>query len=118
MTFALQNALLHPERAPGVESSLDFSQPLDLSFSPPCYDKFPCLRLAQNALAHGGTAPLVFNAANEIAVEAFLSNRLGFQQIPAIIEAVLSKTPCEPAASLDIIQGADSAARIAAKELI
>ena len=90
MTFALQNALLHPERAPGVESSLDFSQPLDLSFSPPCYDKFPCLRLARNALAHGGTAPLVFNAANEIAVEAFLRNRIGFLQISDIIDHSLS----------------------------
>lgn len=90
MTFALQNALLHPERAPGIEASLDFSQPLDLSFSPPCYDKFPCLRLARNALAHGGTAPLVFNAANEIAVEAFLRNRIGFLQISDIIDHSLS----------------------------
>lgn len=90
MTFALQNALLYPQRAPGVEPSLDFSKPLDLSFSPPCYDKFPCLRFAKDALAHGGTAPLVFNAANEIAVEAFLRNRIGFLQISDIIDHSLN----------------------------
>jgi 1-deoxy-D-xylulose-5-phosphate reductoisomerase len=90
MTFALQNALLYPQRAPGVEPSLDFSKPLDLSFSPPCYDKFPCLRFAKDALAHGGTAPLVFNAANEIAVEAFLRNRIGFLQISDIIDYSLN----------------------------
>ena len=90
MTFALQNALLYPERAPGVEASLDFSNPVDFSFSPPCYDKFPCLRLGKDALAQGGTAPLVFNAANEIAVEAFLRNRIGFLQISDIIDHSLN----------------------------
>ena len=90
MTFALQNALLHPERAPGVDPTLDFSQPLDLSFSPPCYEKFPCLKLAKDALAQGGSAPLIFNASNEIAVEAFLRNRIGFLQISDIIDHSLS----------------------------
>ena len=81
-------------------------------------DRFPCISLGRAALEAGGTAPAVLNAANEIAVAAFLSNRIGFQEIPAIIQAVLSKTPCEPAASLDIIRGADNAARIEAKKLI
>ena len=100
MTFALQNALLYPQRAPGVEPSLDFSQPLDLSFSPPCYEKFPCLRFAKDALEQGGTAPLVFNAANEIAVEAFLRNRIGFLQISDIIDHSLNTSSNKPTGSI------------------
>ena len=111
MTFALQNALLHPERAPGVEPSLDFSQPLDLSFSPPCYDKFPCLRFAKDALAHGGTAPLVFNAANEIAVEAFLRNRIGFLQISDIIDHSLNTSSNKQTGSLDELLELDAEVR-------
>jgi 1-deoxy-D-xylulose-5-phosphate reductoisomerase len=111
MTFALQNALLHPERAPGVESSLDFSKPLDLSFSPPCYDKFPCLRFAKDALDHGGTAPLIFNAANEIAVEAFLRNRIGFLQISDIIEHSLNTSTNKQTGSISDLLELDKQVR-------
>jgi 1-deoxy-D-xylulose-5-phosphate reductoisomerase len=111
MTFALQNALLYPERAPGVESSLDFSNPLDLSFSPPCFDKFPCLRLGVDALAQGGNAPLVFNAANEIAVEAFLRNRIGFLQIADIIEHSLNTISNKQTDSLDELLDLDAEVR-------
>jgi len=111
MTFALQNALLHPERAPGVESSLDFSKALDLSFSPPCYDKFPCLRLGRDALAQGGTAPLVFNAANEIAVEAFLRNRIGFLQISDIIDHSLNTNSNKQTNSIDELLELDAEVR-------
>ena len=90
MTFALQYALLYPQRAEGVHKSLDFSKPLDLQFTPPSLDRFPCLRLARESLDQGGFAPLVFNAANEIAVEAFLLNRIGFPQISDIIDTTLS----------------------------
>ncbi len=111
MTFALQNALLHPERAPGVESSLDFSKALDLSFSPPCYDKFPCLRLGKDALTQGGTAPLVFNAANEIAVEAFLRNRIGFLQISDIIDHSLNTISNKQTDSIDELLELDAEVR-------
>ena len=111
MTFALQNALLHPERAPGVESSLDFSKALDLSFSPPCYDKFPCLRLGKDALGQGGTAPLVFNAANEIAVEAFLRNRIGFLQISDIIDHSLNTISNKQTDSIDELLELDAEVR-------
>ena len=111
MTFALQNALLYPERAPGVEPSLDFSNPVDLSFSPPCYDKFPCLRLGQAALAQGGTAPLVFNAANEIAVEAFLRNRIGFLQISDIIDHSLNTISNKQTSSIDELLELDAKVR-------
>ena len=118
MRVPIAYGLAFPDRMASGAEVLDLTRQPALEFSKPDVDRFPCVSLGRAALEAGGTAPAVLNAANEIAVAAFLSNRLGFQQIPAIIEAVLSKTPCEPAASLDIIQGADSAARIAAKELI
>ena len=103
MTFALQNAMLYPERAPGVDPSLDFSSPLDLSFFPPDYSRFPCLRLAKEALSHGGNAPLVFNAANEVAVDAFLMNRIGFLQISDIIDGSLNTIVNQSADSLEAL---------------
>ena len=101
MTFALQNALLFPDRMEGVEQGLDFSQPLELSFSPPSPDKYPCLKLAQDCLAKGGTAPLVFNAANEVAVAAFLRNQIGFTEISDIIENTLNTADFPHASSLE-----------------
>ena len=103
MTFALQNAMLYPERAPGVDPSIDFSSPLDLSFFPPDYSRFPCLRLAKEALSHGGNAPLVFNAANEVAVDAFLMNRIGFLQISDIIDGSLNTIVNQSADSLEAL---------------
>jgi len=118
MRVPIAYGLAFPDRMASGAEVLDLTRQPALEFSEPDVDRFPCVSLGRAALEAGGTAPVVLNAANEIAVAAFLSNRLGFQQIPAIIEAVLSKTPCEPAASLDIIQGADNAARIAANKLI
>ena len=118
MRVPIAYGLAFPGRMASGAKVLDLTRQPALEFSEPDEDRFPCISLGRAALEAGGTAPAVLNAANEIAVAAFLSNRIGFQQIPAIIEAVLSKTPCEPAASLDIIRGADSAARIEAKKLI
>jgi len=118
MTFALQHALLFPDRAEGVHSSLDFSKPLDLNFSPPSLDRFPCLRLAKDCLEQGGSAPLVFNAANEIAVSAFLSNRIGFLQISDIIEKTLSKFAQQTQNDLQALLSLDSEARRIAAEII
>ena len=118
MRVPIAYGLAFPGRMASGAKVLDLTRQPALEFSEPDEDRFPCISLGRAALKAGGTAPAVLNAANEIAVAAFLSNRIGFQQIPAIIEAVLSKTPCEPAASLDIIRGADSAARIEAKKLI
>ena len=118
MTFALQHALLFPDRAEGVHSSLDFSKPLDLNFSPPSLDRFPCLRLAKDCLEQGGSAPLVFNAANEIAVSAFLSNRIGFLQISDIIEQTLSKFAQKTQNDLQALLSLDSEARRIAAEII
>ena len=118
MTFALQHALLFPDRAEGVHPSLDFSKPLDLNFSPPALDRFPCLRLAKDCLKQGGSAPLVFNAANEIAVSAFLSNRIGFLQISDIIEQTLSKFAQQTQNDLQALLSLDSEARRIAAEII
>ena len=111
MTFALQNAILFPERHQGVESSLDFSQPLDLSFSPPSLDRYPCLRLAIEAMNQADSAPLVFNAANEIAVDAFLRNRIGFLDISRIIEDTLNDITFISTSSVDELLSLDAETR-------
>ena len=118
MRVPIAYGLAFPGRMASGAKVLDLTRQPALEFSEPDVDRFPCISLGRAALQAGGTAPAVLNAANEIAVAAFLSNRIEFQQIPVIIEAVLSKIPCESAASLDIIRGADSTARIEAKKLI
>ena len=73
--------------------------------------RFPCVRLASEAIRRGGTAPAALNAANEVAVEAFLAGRLPFTGIPEIIERVLHETPAEPLESLDQVYAVDIEAR-------
>ena len=118
MTFALQNALLFPDRMEGVEQGLDFSQSLELSFSPPSPDKYPCLKLAQDCLAMGGTAPLVFNAANEVAVAAFLRNQIGFTEISDIIESTLKTADFPHASSLENLLTFDQEIRLQASAFL
>ena len=118
MTFAIQHALLHPERTPGVDSSIDFSQILNLDFQPPDYQRFPCLRLAISAMEMGGIAPVIFNAANEIAVEAFVQEKISYSDIPKIIEQSLEKMPEQEPEKLEQILSADFEARNLAKALI
>ena len=118
MTFALQNALLFPDRMEGVEQGLDFSQSLELSFSPPSPDKYPCLKLAQDCLAKGGTAPLVFNAANEVAVAAFLRNQIGFTEISDIIESTLNTADFPHASSLENLLAFDQEIRVQASAIL
>jgi 1-deoxy-D-xylulose-5-phosphate reductoisomerase len=73
--------------------------------------RFPCLALAREAARAGGTAPAVLNAANEVAVAAFLEGRLNFSGIAAVIEAVVTDCPAGPAADLESVLAADAAAR-------
>ena len=118
MTFAMQNAILFPERHEGVEPSLDFSQPLDLSFSQPSLERYPCLRLAQKSMETGNSAPLVFNAANEVAVDAFLRNRIGFLDIPRIIENTLNESEFISTESIEALLSSDAESRrIAATQI-
>ena len=112
MRTALAVGFGWPERiASGVDGLDLIAQGGRLDFEPPDLEAFPCLRLAFEALACGGTAPAVLSAANEIAVSAFLQHRIGFLSIPAVVEATLAALPATPATSLDVLGDADGAAR-------
>lgn len=114
MTFPIQNALLHPQRAPGVEAPLDLKRMLSLEFRPVDETRFPLLRLAKNCMAAGGIAPAVFNAANEVAVAAFLDGKVPFLALPRIVDHTLQVTDnFEPAALADVVR-ADAEARTTA----
>jgi 1-deoxy-D-xylulose-5-phosphate reductoisomerase len=89
-----------------------------LTFEPPDEDAFPCLRLARAAAVAGGTAPCVLNAANEVAVHAFLHRLLSFTGIAAVIEQVLERIPAAPVHSFESLYAADAEARALAGELI
>jgi 1-deoxy-D-xylulose-5-phosphate reductoisomerase len=89
MTFPIQHALLHPARVPGAEGGLDFTRTLGLDFRPVDEARFPMLRLARETMHTGGVAPAVFNAANEVAVAAFLESRIPFLAIPQVVEHTL-----------------------------
>ncbi len=116
MTFALQNALLFPERHDGVQEGLDLTMGMELSFNPPDMERYPCLKLAIDALIQGGSAPLVFNAANEMAVDAFLANRIGFTQISSIIDHTLTFFEHRTFQSLNDLLTLDNEARVLAEQ--
>ncbi len=111
MRTPIAYALGFPERIAAGVQFLDLARVGALHFEQPDTQRFPCLRLAYEALATGGTAPTVLNAANEVAVASFLSGELGFRQIPALIETVLAGLACGPVASLEDVLAADHAAR-------
>ena len=89
MTFPIQHALLFPGRAPGVDAPVDLQKLFSLEFRPVDETRYPCLRLARGTMAAGGVAPAIFNAANEVAVAAFLEGRASFLAIPQIIEQTM-----------------------------
>ena len=118
MRTPIAHALGWPERiASGVES-LDLVAAARLDFEAPDLRRFPALRLARAAAEAGGTSPAALNAANEVAVEAFLSGRLGFLGIPAIIEAVLDRHCSRPVADLQDALDADRWARREAESMM
>ncbi len=118
MTFAIQNALLHPDRAEGTQAGLDFDQVLKLELSPPDFNRYPCLQIALKALKNGALAPTIYNAANEIAVAAFLEKTIAFTDIPFIIENTLAKIENIEPESLDNVLNADKLARDIANTLV
>lgn len=93
MTFAIQHVLGYPERLEPTSTPLDLDRIHHLELRPPDWHKFPCLRLAREALRAGGALPALFNTANSIAVESFLAKRLPFAGIPRVIEETLATTP-------------------------
>src|SRR4249919_1451534 len=111
MRTALAVGLAWPERVASGVGTLDLLQHGTLEFEAPDRDAFPCLALAYSALEAGGTAPAILNAANEIAVSAFLQGRVGFLGIPALVEDTLAALPAAAAGTLDILREADRAAR-------
>ncbi len=112
MTFPIQHALLYPERAPaGTDTALPLDKVFALDFRPVDETRYPCLRLARGAMAAGGTAPAVFNAANEVAVAAFLQNRVPFLAIPQIIEHTLAAVKLIEPNTLNQVLAVDAEAR-------
>lgn len=104
-----------PNRLESGVSSLDLVKIGRLDFLPPDFERFPCLRLAYDALKVGGTAPAILNAVNEIAVEAFLADRIGFMDIPSVIESVMATSAIEEVVSIEQLTKVDTEARQAAK---
>jgi 1-deoxy-D-xylulose-5-phosphate reductoisomerase len=111
MRIAIQYALTFPERWNSPLPSLDIYQLPKLEFFKPDQEKFPCLSLAYRALQTGGTAPAALNAANEVAVEAFLNSGISYQEIPQIIESVLDAHSPKEATDLETVLNADAWAR-------
>ena len=118
MRLPIQYALSHPERWEAAIPGLDLTKPMRLDFEVPDRDKFPCLDLAYEALAGGGTWPAVLNAANEEAVSAFLDGRIPFPAIAECIRDVLRAEPARPVAGLEDVLLADSAARRHARQAL
>jgi len=111
MRQPIQYALTYPERLASAVPCLDWTMVSRLDFFPPDRNKFPCISLAYDAIEMGGTAPAVLNAADEVAVEAFLERRIAFSDIPKVIGATLEAHRVEPADSLQAIVSADKWAR-------
>lgn len=118
MRAPIQYALTYPERLGSDLPRLDLAEVGRLTFDRPDVARFPCLRLAYEAARAGGTYPAVLNAADEVAVEAFLNSRLAFLGIPQVIERVLERHDAEPADRLEGVLAADRWARTQAEKEI
>jgi 1-deoxy-D-xylulose-5-phosphate reductoisomerase len=118
MRTPIAQALAYPERIDAGVPSLDLFRIGSLGFEQPDFERFPALGLAYAALRSGGAAPVALNAANEVAVAAFLEGRLPFLRITAVIEETLNALGAGPARTLDEVLAADAAARMRASQLV
>jgi 1-deoxy-D-xylulose-5-phosphate reductoisomerase len=118
MRVPISFALNHPERVDVPVRPLDLVGLGSLTFEPVDTETFACLRLARAAAVAGGTAPCTLNAANEVAVHAFLGGRLRFVEIAAVIEETLEQLPAGPVHSFDALADADAEARAVAGDLV
>ena len=107
MKLPILYSLTYPERYYFSSVQTDFTQINKLTFFAPDFNKFVCLKMAYNVIDEGGTAPCVLNAANEVAVEKFLSGKIRFTQIPELITDALEKIVCHKKAGLDLIFESD-----------
>jgi 1-deoxy-D-xylulose-5-phosphate reductoisomerase len=118
MRMPIQYALTYPERAASNEIALDWGKLRRLDFEKVSTRRFPSLRLAREALRKKGAYPCAFNAADEVAVEAFLDRRIPFNGIVEVIERVLARTPKIKMAAISDVISADVEARVIAREEI
>jgi 1-deoxy-D-xylulose-5-phosphate reductoisomerase len=118
MRIPIQYAFSHPDRWGAPLEPIDFAEIGHLDFGMPDLETFGCLSLAFDAGRAGGTAPAILNAANEVAVAAFLEGRCGFLDIERTVEDVLSRLQSEPLASLQQIEETDLRARDEARRLL
>jgi 1-deoxy-D-xylulose-5-phosphate reductoisomerase len=118
MRLPIQYAFSYPARWAGVLPSLDLVKAARLDFFQPDVDRFPCLGLAYRALRGGGGLAVVLNAANEIAVAAFLAGELGFLEIPTVIERAMDAHASGPVRTLADVRAADQWARAYTRELV
>ncbi|MGB5496924.1 MAG: 1-deoxy-D-xylulose-5-phosphate reductoisomerase, partial [Sedimenticolaceae bacterium] len=118
MRTPIAQALAWPQRHSSGVAGLNLFDVARLDFEPPDLQRFPCLRLAFEAVAAGGTAPAVLNAANEVAVSRFLAGELGFTQIAQTVERTLAAYPQGPADDLEDLLAADAEARMLAEQQI
>lgn len=118
MRIPIAHGLGWPERIESGAANLDFFTMNQLEFEEPDEVRFPCLGLARRAAEAGGTVPAILNAANEVAVDAFLSRRLSFSAIPAVIEEALSRIAGSADQGLESVLAADSESRHAARRYI
>src|SRR5947199_2586483 len=117
MRLPILYALTHPDRIPS-ELNFSLSDLRHLDFCPPDMEKFPCLRLAYEAAKAGGGKTVALNAADEVAVSAFLDGSIRFQEIPIIIDEVVSETPVGKLESIKEVLGVDQKARAVAREKV
>jgi 1-deoxy-D-xylulose-5-phosphate reductoisomerase len=118
MRMPIQYALTYPDRINSQQVQLEWSKLRRLDFQKASTRRFPCLRLAREAMKKGGALPCALNAADEVAVAAFLNHQIPFVAIPEIVESVLAKTPSTKFNSIDEVLHADSEARRLASESI
>jgi 1-deoxy-D-xylulose-5-phosphate reductoisomerase len=118
MRLPIQYACSYPDRWDAALPSLDLARAGRLDFGPPPHDRFPCLGLAYRALREGGTLPVVLNAANEVAVAAFLEEKLGFTSIAQVIERTMNAHEVGSVSTLQVVRHADSWAREYARHTV
>jgi 1-deoxy-D-xylulose-5-phosphate reductoisomerase len=118
MRTPIQQAMCDPERYDGPSRKLDFAALRSLDFEPVDHARFPAIGLAHRVIAAGGSSGATFNAANEIAVAAFLERRIGFLDIAELVRDTLDATPVSAVRSLDDVLEADKAARARARAVV
>jgi len=116
MRTPIAHALAWPERIQSGVSSLDVFATAQLDFVAPDSQRFPCLALAYSAIEAGGSMPAVLNAANEVAVSAFLATKLSFLQIPQLIEQVMQAIPVQQPSDIPSLMACDAEARAFAEQ--